>query len=399
MIKVVKLIVVALTLAAVTGIAAGTTLAAEEESQPCRDASDAPVTTKAVFNNPAAGDPTSILREICGLIRQAPAGSQIRIAQFVISGTAGMDFAKELIAAHRRGVDVQIVIDGWQVDNPAMQAIIDELGRDKSARSWVHVCSKLSPEGNTSACIGDKGQHNKFYLFSETGGKSEVVVQSSANITDLNSTTYWNNALILVGNSRLYRAYNAYFEDLAAEVETDDYYRTITTGMKGGVVRAHFFPRTGTGTDASTDPIVEALEKVDCSYRTFIGVGMSEWDSYRIAIAEKLADLAKDGCSVLVVHGEIDTEVLDVLRSVPGVDVWKLNDSSQLPGRIHSKYMIIEGMYDGDADAKWVFTGSHNYTRNSLRRNDETLLQTNIRSIYEAYRTNLLTMRKAATVQ
>lgn len=395
--KAVKSFLVTLVIIAVTATAITPSSAKEmeEHPQPYQDASE--VTTKAVFNNPAGGDPETIVREICNLIRQAPSGSRIRIAQFVISGAAGMDFAKELIAAHRRGVDVQIVIDGWQVDNPAMAAIIAELGRDKSARSWVHICSRRSPEGNTSACIGDKGQHNKFYLFSETGGKSNVVVQSSANVTDLNSTTYWNNALILVGNWRLYRAYNTYFEDLAAEVESDDYYWTVTTGMAGGSVRAHFFPRAGT--DASTDPIVEALKKVDCRSGTFIGIGMSEWDAYRIKIAEKLADLANDGCSVLVVHGPIDDEVRDVLQSVPRIEVRELNDGSQLPGRIHSKYMIINGMYDGDTDAKWVFTGSHNYNLTSLRRNDETMLQTNIRGIYELYKANLLTMRKAATVQ
>jgi len=252
---------------------------------PCQDAPAAPVRTGAVFNDPVAGDPTAILRKICDLVHQAPSGSRIRIAHFVISGDAGLDFATSLIAAHRRGVDVQLVLDGWQDTTPAAEALRAELGTDVSRESWLHVCSRVSPEGNTSSCIGTKGQHNKFYLFSRTGGARDVVVQSSANLTDLNSRTYWNNATTLVGNRRLYQAYNAYFEDLAAERATDNYYRITTTAMPGGMVRAYFFPR------AEGDHVLDILGKVDCRDGAAIHIGMSEWDTYRIAVPRRLVDL------------------------------------------------------------------------------------------------------------
>ncbi len=244
------------------------------DAAPCLTAPATPVTTGAAFNNPVAGRATGVVEQICNLVNQTAPGSKIQIANFVISGTAGMDFADTLLAAHSRGVDVQIVIDGWQIDKPAAAKLINELGVDESAASWVHVCSHKSPEGNTSSCIGTKGQHNKFYLFSETGGEHDVVVQSSANFTDVNSKTYWNNALTITDNHKLYEGYAAYFDDLVAEIQQPDYYRTVTAGMRGGKVTAHFFP------SATVDPILERLSELGCKTtgNTEIRIGMSEWD-------------------------------------------------------------------------------------------------------------------------
>jgi phosphatidylserine/phosphatidylglycerophosphate/cardiolipin synthase-like enzyme len=364
--------------------------AGAEEAAPCRDAPVAPVRTGAVFNDPVGGDATAIVRAICNLVHQAPSGSRIRIAHFVVSGAAGLDFATELIAAHRRGVDVQMVLDGWQDTTPAAEALRAALGTDESADSWLHVCSRVSPEGNTSSCIGTKGQHNKFYLFSRTGGARDVVVQSSANLTDVNSRTYWNNATTLVGNRKLYSAYNGYFEDLAAERATDDYYRTVATGMSGGVVRSYFFPR------AEGDHVMEILAKVGCRGGTTIHIGMSEWDGYRIAIARRLVELSGQGCRVRIVHGLMDAAVLSTLSADPAIELRELDDADALPGRIHSKYFLINGQYDGVRDARWVFTGSPNWNVTSLRRNDEAMIQTNIGSVYSAYEANFAHMFASA---
>ena len=45
---------------------------------------------------------------------------------------------------------------------------------------------------------------------------------------------------------------------------------------------------------------------------------------------------------------------------------------------LHSKYLLVEGVYDGKAGRKLVFTGSHNYTYPALRANDETLLKIDV---------------------
>ncbi len=375
----------------ITALLTATPAAHAATPSPCQDAPERTVTTGAVFNNPAAGDGTPIIEQICGLVKQAPAGSLIQIAHFVISGTTGADFVAVLTDAHRRGVDVRVVLDGWQVTNPAVAALRAELGTDQSARSWLHVCTGLSPEGNTAACIGTKGQHNKFYLFSETGGRENVVLQSSANFTDLNATTYWNNATTVAGNEELYAAYGAYFDDLAAERRTDDYDHTVTTTTRTGTVAASFFPR------AEGDPIIELLDDVSCGPRTVLRVGMSEWDAYRVAIAERLAELAGQGCEVAIVHGLMADEVHAVLAAQPAIAMRELDDANALPGRIHSKYLLIEGGDAADRSERWVVTGSPNFNHTSLRRNDETMLRTDVKSVYARYRANFETMFAAAS--
>ena len=359
---------------------------------PCVNAPLKPVTTGAAFSNPVAGRATGVVEQVCNLVNQAAPGSSIRLANFVISGNAGMDFTNALLAAHDRGVDVQVVIDGWQIDKPASAKLIDTLGVDEAARSWVHVCSHKSPEGNTSSCIGTKGQHNKFYLFSETGGQKEVVVQASANFTDVNSKTYWNNALTFTGNHKLYEGYGSYFDDLVAEVQDADYYRTVSTGMQGGNVTAHFFP------SATVDPVLDRVQELDCKNNgtSEIRIGMSEWDEARAGIADRLVELAQAGCSVRIVHGPMADSVLQRLSGQPGIELREL-DSDKLPGRIHSKYLIAENMTGKHSSQNLVLTGSHNYNTTSLRRNDEAIVETSRRDVYLQYRENFEEMWTAAS--
>ncbi|MDF2707403.1 MAG: hypothetical protein K0R62_3055 [Nonomuraea muscovyensis] len=372
-------------LAAAVMAAAALAAPAAASASTCADAPDTAVTPRAVFNDPVGGDAAAIVRTLCGMIRQTPAGASIQVAHFVMSGADGTAFADELLRAYRRGVDVRVVVDGDSRGQTVARRLADVLGTDTATRSWLHVCTGPM-SGGTAACIGDKGQHNKFYLFSRTGGASDVVVQSSANLTDLNSSTYWNNALVLPGNRRLYATYDAYFADLAAERKNLDYYRVVQTGAAGGAVRASFFPK------ADGDPIVEELDRVSCEGGATVRVGMSEWDTYRVAIAEKLRDLAGRGCTVRIVYGIMADDVRRLLQAEPRITLHVLGGGGALPGRLHSKYLLIEGPSNGH----WVLTGSHNYNQTSLRRNDEALLKLNNKAIYQQYVRNFEHMREVA---
>jgi phosphatidylserine/phosphatidylglycerophosphate/cardiolipin synthase-like enzyme len=343
------------------------------------------VITRAVFDQPSTGRTGAIFEAIRALVRGTAAGESIRIALFLMTGRAGRTLADELAAAHARNVDVRLVVDPWQAADPAVTALRRVLGSDRSARSWIHTCSKVSPEGNTGACIGTKGQHNKFFLFSSTGGASEVVVQASANATD---QLCWNNSLTVVGAPALYRAYGSYFDDLAAERRTADYYRVTTTALARGTITSYFFPRAGE--DASTDTIVELLEPVGSD--AVVRVAMSEWDRTRIAIADRLRTLADAGTRLRVVHGVMDEAVRQRLAGLR-TELRRL-DSRQLPGRVHSKYVLVER---GEAGAgPWVVTGSPNFTHTSLRRNDEALLRLDLPTVYEQFLTDFATMWDAA---
>ncbi|WP_051123586.1 phospholipase D-like domain-containing protein [Amycolatopsis sp. ATCC 39116] len=160
------------------------------------------------------------------------------------------------------------------------------------------------------------------------------------------------------------------------------------TGMRGGSVTAYFHPF------AERDPIVEFLAVAGCRTPTTIRIGMSEWDVYRIGIAERLAELAGRGCRVDIVHGLLDDEVRAVLESHPNITLRALDGGTA--GRIHSKYLLLEGDYGADRHARWVLTGSPNFNQTSLRRNDEAMIKTNVGSLYDQYEANFATMWNAA---
>lgn len=61
------------------------------------------------------------------------------------------------------------------------------------------------------------------------------------------------------------------------------------------------------------------------------------------------------------------------------------------------KYFLIKGQFAGERHTRWVFTGSPNWNVTSLRRNDEAMIQTNVRPIFDAYEANFAHMYASAS--
>ncbi len=354
----------------------------------------AAVADGAVFNNPLiAAEQYRIRDHVRTLINAAPSGSTIRIAMYHFRDTL---VANDLIAAKNRNVNVRLVVDASDAAQPAVQSLIGALGSNRAAASYLVLCT------TGAACIGNAGSpimHNKFYLFSSTSGSTNVVVQSSANLTPDNATKYWNNAVTLAGNTGLYNAYVDYFNDLAAKVKNSNYYTTIGSGN----AKVYFFPRAGS--DESTDTIYNMLnENITCegntsvgtadTHRTIIRIGM--WYFSRDDIARKLRQLADQKCWIDVIYTVIDDGSKGHLINHSRIALYQFPENAGNPYVIHSKYMAIEGTYAGEKDTKWVMTGSHNYTTSALRENDETLLRIKSNAIFDQYRANFRTARAAA---
>ncbi|MDQ0370119.1 phospholipase D-like domain-containing protein [Catenuloplanes indicus] len=356
----------------------------------------AAVTEGAVFNNPhVASEQYKVRDHIRGLIDGAAAGSTIHVAIYNFNEQT---VANNLIAAHSRGVNVKFVVNYDASLTAAVGSLKTALGTNVAAASYVSVCTQ------DAACIGTAGtpiMHNKFWLFSSTNGSSNVVVQSSANITPSNATKYWNNAVTLVGNTGLYNAYVKYHGDLANKRKNSNYYHTELNGN----VRSYFFPRAGDST--STDLIYNMLnENVTCEgnttvgtsveHRTIIRVGMFYFS--RVEVAEKLRDLADKKCWIDVIYTETGASgnVPAALRNHPRIALYQVPDSTAHPYVLHSKYLLIEGTYLDQKDSKWVLTGSHNYTYPALRENDEAMLRIESNAIHDQYRANFRTIRDTA---
>jgi hypothetical protein len=59
----------------------------------------------------------------------------------------------------------------------------------------------------------------------------------------------------------------------------------------------------------------------------------------------------------------------------------------------HSKYLLINGVYQGDSSFKGVYTASQNFTNNNLRESNEVLLRIPIDSVLDQYVGNFNSMK------
>ncbi|MFG3349093.1 phospholipase D-like domain-containing protein [Streptomyces sp. NPDC048018] len=363
-------------------------------------AADAPVTTTATFNDPA-GDAAAqdrIRAHVIDLIGRAPAGSTITAGLYTFTEDSVTD---ALGAAKARGVNVRVIVDHTSVTMAGGEydRLAARLGTDRSQGSWVLAC----PAGR--GCIGSRQlpgdtdgaiNHNKFWLFSSTGGASDVVVQTSANMTGVQRTDLFNNAVTIV-DSGLYGIYQDYFADLLA-------YGTSATGLShyyrtpgSGPYKAYFFPRkeaagTTYDNDASTDTVKLILDNVGCAGGTQIRMAANLFT--RDEVASKLVALKNAGCSVTLAHdgypGSLGTGVESIIsgRLTQRVECYEDRGTGVAKAGLHSKYLLVEGTYDGVAGRKLLWTGSHNYTYPALRANDETLLKIDNAALYDQFKAN-----------
>src|SRR5262249_47213201 len=154
-----------------------------------------------VFNIPSGSveEQDAIGAHLNALVAGTPRGEVIRIALYRLTSPV---FTQALLDAWRRGVRIQLVLDGGNRRDAAYRKLAPALGTSAKRPSWVFACHK--------GCIGDGIMHNKFFLFSRTGSARDVAVQSSANLTTSNRVNAWNNALT-VHDAAIYRAYGRYF--------------------------------------------------------------------------------------------------------------------------------------------------------------------------------------------
>ena len=242
-------------------------------------------------------------------------------------------------------------------------------------------------------CIRDSGtgiMHHKTFLFSDVGGGSRsVVVQSSHNLTG-GQVHRHNNAVVIRGDSRLFAAYEATFEQQRRDAVQPDYYRATAGSF---ATRAYFFPR------ARGDTAVAVIDNVDCAGGGRIRAAMAFFTDARLEVARALRRRREAGCSVEVVVGDEGIRIgRRALREMRDGRV----TVTLYPGRaggwgLHSKYLLVDARYNGSsARRQLVFTGSHNWTGSALRQNDETMLRIDNDSVFNAFMDDWTHVRDSA---
>lgn len=343
-----------------------------------------------IFNDPE-GDPISqyaIMRQIENNIDAAPKGSVIRFAFYSINL---QDFANKLIAAHKRGVHVRLLMDQHS-QNSVWKSLVAALGSKvntkTSSSSYAAVCyggcmAHHYVDGKPTSWL-----HSKYYLFS--GGGKRTVTVSSANPTNTQAEVAWNNSYTAVGDDGLYNAYVKNFNDMSNSTATKKY-KPKYYWAYGSNPKAYYWPK-GKG---DSDTILGILQGVTCSntYPSQVRVAMFQWSDNRLALAKQLATMASRGCKVTVIYTK--SQVSPGVRSTLAQSKADVRDSTQGSNAsgyakhyTHNKYLLIDGRYGSASGQRIVVTGSENYTDNGLYHNDESDLKLTNSTTYLAYLVN-----------
>ncbi|MFF1696068.1 phospholipase D-like domain-containing protein [Streptomyces sp. NPDC058257] len=395
-----------LSAAGIQTVSAVGTAAADDQAPPLAEA--------PIFNDPL-GTPEqqyAIRTRLIDLTNAAVPGSTIKVAVYHVWEASVVD---ALVAAKNRGVHVQMLLDETsrsdRPTNTSYSTLAANLGTDKNKSSFVRLCPAAK------SCLGDPRygksiMHNKFWLFSQVEGARDVVVQTTSNSTPSAHTRFFNDALQLPNNPTMYEAYADYFTDMIGKDWRNWDYRTVSDGL----YKAYFFPRSGTVNE--TDTMYSVLNNVQCNYKDAAGVARhtniraSIFKITREQIADKLVSLKKAGCTVSIVYAETDSAksqggtpgTWEALHKSGGPTIRCFNDDRDplhpgtklvTPFIIHSKYLLIDGKYDGKQN-KISFTGSQNYTAPALRENDEAIVKVDDDSVHDAYRAHFDHVRAVA---
>lgn len=347
----------------------------------------------ATFNRPqgTTAQRFALVNKVDSAIAHTRKGATILITTYLMDRGRTTD---KLLAAHRRGVNVRVVMDE-QIESGAARRLARKLGQNTSRRSFVVFCH--------NSCRSNRGDmHTKFYAFSKTGRAKNVVMVSSANLNAGGALLGWNDLFTMVGQERIYKKYAAIHAQMARDRPVQPP-RARYVVHRVGRFESQFLPKPTAS--RATDPVYQAMDRIRCrgvaggagtKGRTTINVSMFWWSGERgMYLANKLLSLQRAGCRVNVIYGAPSNQVAALLRAAAWKGRINLYDSRHdrnydglVDLRVHTKYMAVSGRYAGDRSSWQVLTGSANWVAGSLTGGDELLLRVSSRPAYASYLAN-----------
>lgn len=333
-------------------VAAGCTASPAERSTERTDPYRAP--RGPVFGVPVPRDSVEdnrILQVLLANIDHTPPDATIRI---VARSLSLQPAATALIAAHERGVRVQVIasrrVSG---DFKAVERLVDALGTDHTADSFVRLVRGSARGGNTE-------QHQKTWSFSRTGDSRHVVMVGSTNLS-YSSMGQYNDMYSFVGRRDVWRQFSRVFRVQLRDKPVAD----AAISARLGRDHVWFFP----GYDIETDPVRRYLAELPAEGLR-VRIAMLAWYGERgNRIASVLADKARAGAEIEAVVstlGDITGRILEDagIRVAPG----RLDD-----GWVHQKLTLVSWVdADGNRQRR-IITGSDNFAAPMLD-NDEVVM-------------------------
>ncbi|MCR1782390.1 hypothetical protein KVF89_07590 [Nocardioides carbamazepini] len=360
-------------------------------------------TAGPVFNNPMGGVKarTKVVRQVHRAIRHTPPGATIRIATYNIDRR---DTARLLLKAHRRGVQVQVVVND-NIVGKVIRGLRAELGGNRKAGSFLYVCTASCRSGSPAGNL-----HLKVYSFSQTGAARSVVISSSSNLGYGAAAGQWNDAFTVYGDDALFDAWTTLFQQLKRDKVANPRHLEYRGELVGvdfqrlrGAQRSQVLLR-GKGT---ADPQLKRLRQVECAApggfgdgqgHTLVRVNMYAWYAGRgEALARELASMRAEGCDIAVVGSVVSGPVVRILQKA-GIPVriadWDWGEKLSTAGDdivfgsrcySHLKYVTVNGTFRGAA-GQVVWTGSENWSPPG-RSSDEVTFEIRDPAVVAAYDT------------
>lgn len=327
------------------------------------------------FNNPLNKDSHAINFQIRRAIQQSPKGSHVRLVSWNLRSVL---FTADVIAAHRRGVSVQIIMShglaseqsGSGSYNSIRRALaVGNAKRKPSMRSWIKTCK--------GACRGkeDRGiLHSKFMIFDDVQTAKRVVMSTSANLTETAANRQWNDLWTVVNDREIYDNFVTTFYQMSRDRWTKPTFRMWGTREQ----TAWIYPRLG----APTDQVIGLLRPVRCkgvvgkagkNGRTTIRVAQAVFNGKRgMVIAKRLRQLHDRGCNIKIVYTVMTRGAAAVLAPIPKRHIVQDFDGDGAYDRyLHIKAFAISGNYDGDRAGFLTFNGSSNWSGMSTKSDEQ----------------------------
>lgn len=288
-----------------------------------------------------------------------------------------------IIRTHLRGVNIHVLIDSSR--NESIATNVDAIQRLQPIltenSSLTIVNSDVS--SGTSGSIN----HHKFVLFSALDIKNEGVAKNVVFATSSNWTAADMKKIqdaVIISDEAYYNAFLSNWNTIkkyAASGMKNFNYQVFQSADKN--LQAYFLPRLTNGSFDGGDNILEILDKISDFSNATVQVGMSDWVDSRIATVKKLIELLDKDVKVEVIAkssaGALVQKDLELLRS-KGAYVKIL----VLPINIHTKFMLIKGRFDGE-NSEVIVTGTHNFTTNALRSNNEVIVLMKNSALFKDY--------------
>lgn len=332
----------------------------------------------AVFNTPKFSGQLNlnIENELISMIDQAVTGSSIHFSIYTFDRET---ISKALIRAHVRGVNVRGVLDGGmrkesKKEGSGMNVLAKGLPADR-----LKFCRSFIIGGSCRALAIN---HNKFMLFSQlSDGRKNVFALTSAN---WNSSQFknQNDLLIFANDEVLFNGVMAYWNGL------------MNSKLPVPLLIQGSTPATAVYTfpNRKTDPVLDVLNQVTCDLPgSKIRVMQSRFLDDRKAVAQRLAELSRQGCEVKILTRDEPNKkspgpnVKAILGLLQTIIRYKGGEDDGIPS-IHSKVVAIDARVNGSAArVPLVLAGSHNLNSNSLTKNDELLARVIDRTVLDGY--------------